>query len=258
MTTHTNFPVGAPCWADLWTSDVEGTRRFYSQLFGWEALEPDPNYGGYFIFARDGAWTAGCMGSMGDMKADDTWKPYLSTDDIEGTLKKMEAAGAQVASGAMAVGDLGVQAVVTDPTGAVVGLWQPGTWPGFGVIGEHAAPSWFELHSRDHAGAVAFYREVFGFEMNTVSDTDDFRYTTFRVPGSDTDLGGIADSSGWLPEGTAHWSIYWEVDDADAAVAAVQSLGGSLRQGPDITPWGTLAVVADPAGAELKLRSTNP
>ena len=40
MTTREHAPVGAPCWADLWTSDVEGSRRFYSELFGWEAAEP--------------------------------------------------------------------------------------------------------------------------------------------------------------------------------------------------------------------------
>ena len=44
------FPVGAPCWADLWTSDVAGSRAFYSALFGWEAQEPSPEFGGYFMF----------------------------------------------------------------------------------------------------------------------------------------------------------------------------------------------------------------
>ncbi len=45
-----HFSVGAPCWADLWTSDVEGSRAFYSALFGWEAEEPSEEFGGYFMF----------------------------------------------------------------------------------------------------------------------------------------------------------------------------------------------------------------
>jgi predicted enzyme related to lactoylglutathione lyase len=239
----------------LWTSDVEGSRRFYSQLFGWEALEPNPHFGGYFNFARQGAWTAGGMGSMGDMKADNTWKPYFCTDDIEAAVDRAQVAGASIHSGAMPVADLGTQAVLADPTGAVFGLWQPGSFAGFSVIGEHGAPSWFELHTRDYARAVAFYRDLFGYEINPVSDTDEFRYFTFRSSGSDEDYGGIADSRTWLPEGSAHWSIYWHVDDADAAVAAVQSLGGSVTQGPDATPYGRLATVNDPAGAEFKLRA---
>ena len=81
------FPVGAPCWADLWTSDVEGSRTFYSALFGWEAQEPSEEFGGYFMFHRDGLPIAGGMGDMGpDMAADNSWKVYLSTDDIAGVL----------------------------------------------------------------------------------------------------------------------------------------------------------------------------
>ena len=40
MPTRDRAPIGSPCWADLWTSDVEGSRRFYGELFGWEASAP--------------------------------------------------------------------------------------------------------------------------------------------------------------------------------------------------------------------------
>jgi hypothetical protein len=55
MALRTSTPAGAPCWADLWTTDAVGSRRFYSELFGWEALEPSPEFGGYWMFSRDGA-----------------------------------------------------------------------------------------------------------------------------------------------------------------------------------------------------------
>ena len=87
MTTRDSAPTGSPCWADLWTSDVEGSRRFYSDLFGWEAEEPSEEFGGYFMFTRDGVPMAGGMGAMGDMQADDTWKIYLDTDDIAKTVE---------------------------------------------------------------------------------------------------------------------------------------------------------------------------
>src|SRR5271165_7523565 len=103
MPTRDSAPNGAPCWTDLWTSDVEGSRRFYSELFGWEAQEPSPEFGGYFMFTRNGVPTAGAMGAMGDMPANDTWKVYLDTDDIAKTLQAAEAEGAQVMSPAMAV-----------------------------------------------------------------------------------------------------------------------------------------------------------
>ncbi len=94
--TRAAAPIGSPCWADLWTSDVEGSRRFYAELFGWEAQEPSPEFGGYFMFTRDGVPVAGGMGDMGDMKADNSWKVYLATDDIAKTLETAEAEGAQI------------------------------------------------------------------------------------------------------------------------------------------------------------------
>jgi len=259
MTTRDRAPIGSPCWADLWTSDVEGSRTFYSDLFGWEAQEPSPEFGGYFMFTRNGVPTAGAMGDMGDMRANNTWKIYLATDDIVKTVQAAEAEGAQVIAPAMPVADLGAQAVLIDPTGAHLGAWQPGTFPGFTVLDEHGAPSWFELHTRDHATAVAFYRSVFRWDTNTVGDSDQFRYTTMRDPGGEGELAGIMDATAFLPDGVpAHWSVYWEVDDAGAAVAKVKALGGSVVMEPEDTPYGRVATVADPAGAQFKLRTPNP
>jgi predicted enzyme related to lactoylglutathione lyase len=258
MPTRDKAPIGSPCWTDLWTSDVEGSRRFYGDLFGWEAQEPNPEFGGYFMFTRDGVPTAGAMGDMGDMRADNSWKIYLTSDDIAKTVLMAEAEGAQVISPAMPVADLGTQVVLIDPTGAHLGAWQPGTFEGFSVLNEHGAPSWFELHTRDHTVAVAFYRSVFRWETNTIGDSDEFRYTVMRDPDGDGELAGIMDASAFLPAGVpAHWSIYWEVDDADATVAKVKALGGSVVQDAQDTPYGRLATVADPAGAQFRLRTPN-
>lgn len=256
MTTRDTAPAGAPCWADLWTTDVAGSRRFYSQLFGWEALEPSPEFGGYWMFTMGGTPAAGGMGSMGDMTADNAWKPYFCTRDIEASVEKAVAGGGTLRAPAEAVADLGVQAVLTDPAGAAFGLWQPGTFEGFKVIGEDGTPSWFELQTREHAKEVAFYRDVFGFDVNTDNDTDDFRYYMFRSPGTDEDLGGMMDSARWLQPGGDHWDIYWHVTDATASAARAKELGGSVLQGPDDTPYGVLVVCADPAGAQFKLRAT--
>lgn len=256
MTTRETSPAGAPCWADLWTTDVDGSRRFYGQLFGWEALEPSPEFGGYWMFNRGDAPTAGGMGSMGDMTANNTWKPYFCTRDVNASLRKAEARGATIHAGAVPVADLGVQGVLADPAGAVFGLWQPGTFEGFRVVGEHASPSWFELHTTEHEKEVAFYRDLFGYEVDAIGDTDEFRYSTFRCPGTDEDLGGIVDSSSWLSSGDDHWDIYWQVDDAAATTELVKELGGSVLHGPDPTPYGVLVHCADPAGAQFKLRAS--
>ncbi len=256
MPTRDAAPVGSPCWADLWTSDVEGSRRFYSELLGWQAQEPSPEFGGYFMFTRDGVPVAGAMGDMGDMRANNTWKIYLATDDVTKTIEAAEAEGAEIQGPPMPVADLGIQALFVDPTGAALGTWQAGTFPGFTVLNEHGAPSWFELHTRDHARAVAFYRAVFGWETNDVGDSDEFRYTTLRDVSTGGELAGVMDATSFLPDGVApYWTIYWEVDDARAAVAKAVTLGGSVVMDTEDTPYGHIATVADPAGAQFRLRT---
>ncbi len=64
------------------------------------------------------------------------------------------------------------------------------------------------------------------------------------------------DSSGFLPEGTPpFWSLYWEVEDIDASVVQLGSLGGSVVMAAEDTPYGRMATVTDPAGAVFRLRT---
>jgi predicted enzyme related to lactoylglutathione lyase len=207
------------------------------------------------MFARDGVPVAGGMGPMGDQPASNAWQVYLSTPDVAATVAAAGAAGAEVLLPGVPVADLGVQAVMIDPTGAHLGAWQAGTFPGFTVLNEAGAPSWFELLTRDHAAAMDFYRSVFHLEVTVVGDSDEFRYSTQRDPEGGVDLAGVGDARSFLPEGVpAHWSIYWEVEDVDAAVDRVTALGGSVVLPGQDSPYGRLATVRDPVGAEFKLR----
>jgi uncharacterized protein len=258
MTTRDSALRGAPCWADLWTSDVGSSRSFYSELFGWEALEPDPQFGGYFMFTNNGIPVAGGMGDMGGMPAQDIWKIYLQTDDAASAAQRAKQAGAEIIAPASPVADLGIQAILTDPTGAGVGMWQPGTFSGFSVIGEHGTPSWFELATSDYPGAVDFYEQVFGWTTSAISDTDDFRYTVMTDPGGGPELAGIMDASGFLGDQTSGWSVYWHVDDAVATSRSAEKLGGAIVQEPNETPYGVLAELSDPAGARFRLRALPP
>jgi len=259
MPKRDSAPVGSPCWADLWTSDVEGSAKFYGELFGWEAQEQSAEFGGYFMFHHNGAPVAGGMGDMGDMLADNTWKIYLTSDDITKTVATAEAEGATVVVAPMPVADLGTQVVLTDSTGAGVGSWQPGAFHGFSVLNEPGDPSWFELFTRDFEKSINFYKSVFGWEVDIVSDNEQMRYATMRNPdGGEGDwLAGIMDASEFLPDGVAdHWSVYWEVADAAASVEMVKSLGGSVIIDAEETPYGKLATVVDPFGAQFKLRTS--
>lgn len=255
MTTRDHAPHGAPTWADLWTSDPERSRSFYGELLGWEAGDADPAFGGYFQFFQDGHPVAGAMGDMGEVKADNTWKPYFDTSAVVKAHATVEPNGGTAHFAPEPVADLGTQFVFTDPAGATAGLWQAGTFSGFAELGEPGTPSWFELHTRDHAGALAFYREVCGWEYDYVSDTDEFRYAMVRDPEGGMGMAGIMDNRNDLAEGTpAYWSIYWEVVDVAATIAKAVALGGSVVHEAEETPYGQLGEIADPMGARVSLR----
>jgi predicted enzyme related to lactoylglutathione lyase len=241
-------------WIELFTSDPAGSRAFYGELMGWTSTEPNEDFGGYFNFKSGDSLVAGAMKNDGSSGVPDLWNVYLAVEDAEATVASATAHGAGVVVPAMAVGELGSMAVITDAGGAAIGLWQPGSHKGIGVIGEPGAPAWFELHTRDYDASVQFYKDVFGWDARTMSDTPDFRYTTLGE-GAGV-LAGLMDSTRLLPEGVpAHWVVYLTVADTDAAVKTTAELGGTVIAPPHDTNWGRLAHVADPTGAQFRLLS---
>jgi uncharacterized protein len=252
MTKRDSAPVGAPCWIELFTSDVEKGRAFYHELFGWTSDDPAPELGGYFTFYKDGVRVAGGMQNDGESGAPDIWSVYLACEDAKATADAAKANGGPVMVEPMEVMDLGSMVVVSDAGGAAIGGWQPGTHQGFGVYGEPDTPSWFELQTRDYDASVDFYRKVFAWDAHVASDTPELRYTTLGE--GETALAGIMDASAFLPDGVpAHWSIYFGVDDADATLARVVELGGSIVEPAVDTPYGRLARAADPSGINFKI-----
>ncbi len=251
MTHYDAIPVGAPCWIDLMSSDVEASRAFYAAVLGWTSEEPNPDFGGYVNFNRDGERIAGLMGEQDGQP--DAWSIYIAVEDAQATADKVAEAGGTVVVPPMAVAELGSMAVFTDPAGAYFGIWQANEHKGFKVTGEPSSPSWFELHTRDFAASVAFYEKVFGWDTDLQGDTDDFRYT---IATGEAQIVGIMDATSFLPEGVPnHWSVYFEVEDVAGTLAKAAEHGGSTLQGPDETPYGVLAVATDSTGAVYKLRT---
>lgn len=244
--------TGAPCWVDLFTSDPEKSNIFYGELFGWTSEAAGEEYGGYIRYSKDGKLVAGGMRNDGSAGSPDTWTVYLEVADAAATVAAAEAAGGQVHLAAMAIPPLGTMAMVADPGGAAVGLWQPEEHPGFGVVGEPGTPTYFEVHARRYDETVAFYRQVFGWDTYVAADGSDFRYTTLGE--GDAAVAGAMDATGILAEGEpASWSVYFAVEDTDATLVKLVDLGGSVLAPAEDTPYGRLAHVADPTGASFRL-----
>ena len=100
--------------------------------------------------------------------------------------------------------------------------------------------------------SVQFYQDVFRWDTHVGGDTPDFRYTTLGE--GDDQLAGIMDAPAFLPEGVpAHWSVYFGVDDADAALAKVVELGGSIVRPPRTRRTGASRRRPTPPARSFKL-----
>lgn len=250
--THRN---GAPVWADYSSSDIEATKAFFSGLFGWTFDPSSPaEYGGYTNARLKGTFIAGFMPHQPEMGGvANTWSVYLKSKDLAATAKRVPDAGGSVMVPPMHVAPYGHMAIFTAPGGAVVGGWQPETHEGFGFVAEHGAPAWFETVTRDYDKAVDFYRRAFGWDTHAMSDTKEFRYTTF---GAEKDaVAGIMEAKDLPAAVPSHWAVYWGVDDTDKAVKRAVELGGKVVEAPKDTPYGRMAEVTDSNGGSLKLIS---
>src|SRR5258708_3796685 len=124
---------------------------------------------------------------------------------------------------------------------------------GVRLANEPGSLTWNESLSRDFDGNKAFYHAVFGYDYGDIGDTR-FRYATLKAGGSE--VGGIGELDSSLPaEVQAHWSVYFAVEDTDAAAATVSGLGGSTVRPAWDSPYGRIAVVADDHGAVFSLIS---
>lgn len=257
MATHYTAPLGAPCWIDLMSSDPDRAIAFYGDIFGWRAEQGGAEYGGYISLFHGDDIVAGLMKNEAESGYPDEWSTYLSSSDIHSTLSAAESAFATIVLPPMEVESMGTMAMITDPGGASIGVWEANNHPGFTAHGTAGTPFWHELHTRDYPVVVPFYQNVFGWQTEITGDTDEFRYTV-QVSGPDQ-LAGIMDARGFLPAGVpSSWQVYFGSADVDATLARIAELGGSIVENAEDTPFGRLAGATDPTGAYFKLTSLTP
>ncbi len=258
MSERTSYAAGTPCWADVATPDIEAAAGFYGGLFGWSIEEGEnaEQTGGYRQAMLRGKPVAGVMPLMQESQPP-VWSTYVSVEDADATTAKVREAGGSVISEPMDVLDLGRMAVFADPSGAVFGIWQPGTFVGAEIVSESNTMIWNELNTRDAAGAKEFYGAVFGWDFEERKFGANVYITIKR---GDDSLGGVMDLTGRVPDEVPnHWLVYFAVEDTDATVAQAKGSGGEAVFAPeDISEVGRIAVLKDPFGAVFALITPDP
>ncbi len=238
------WPPGTPCWVDLTAPDVSEATGYYREVLGWEFTEPDAAYGGYVIAHVDGAAAAGVGPVHGEGRP--AWTLYLAVTDADRAAEAVSTAGGTILLSPTDVGPLGRMFVAADPTGAVFGCWQAGAHIGAGVVNEPGGLTWEDLRSTDPVAAKAFYHKVFGYSYQDLPGGGSDYGTVHLAPGLPP-VGGMGGMLG-VP-GTSHWLVYFAVPDTDAALAAAATNGGAVLAPAFDSPFGRIAVLADPGGA---------
>jgi hypothetical protein len=236
LDTH---PNGIPSWIDVMveTSEQrEALMNFYTSLYGWTWEVGGEEMGYYSIANSDGAPVMGLgqgPGSTGAMV------PYFATDDINAAAAKAAELGGTVFMGPMVVPEAGTMALVSDPTGAVHGLWQAGNFQGFGVAYEANAAGWFDHASSDPAAAAAYYQGLTGHSV--IEPEPGMRVLT----AGEQWFASVSENQ--VDERTtAQWNSIYVVETLEAARNKIRELGGTIVLEEMPVPGSAISVFVEP------------
>jgi uncharacterized protein len=218
------FAPATPCWVELASTEPGRAQDFYASLFGWE---PSGDR-----FKMDGRAVAGLTRTRPGRPAG--WMTYLSVPDLGAAVQRFASAGGRCLSGPTA-GRGGHGAVVADPTGATLGLWQPEGFAGAQLAGEPGTMSWPELLTDDPARAEEFYGAAFGWLLRDGAE--------WLTPSHDA-VAGLATG-----ERTGRWRCAFQVDDCVEALEDARARGAKVVVRPTDIGLGVYAELTDPWGA---------
>lgn len=249
---------GDPVWLELATRDFGEAAAFYGEVFGWRLAHDAESDG--VVASVDGRPVARIRLGLDDAPAH--WTVWLKVDDVAQATSAAVGTHGNVVSPPRRHGDRGWCAVVEDPTGAQVALWQAAGRQDWALGSGHGSPCWFDLLTTGFDEARPFYHAVGGWRYHyTLADGSlgtseplqgGYRHAVNGGQGEATagildarEVGGADGGNRWLP--------YLAVGDVDGTCAAVTAAGGEVVEGPRTMPFGRMAGIRDPHGAELRL-----
>jgi len=88
--------TGSWCWSELWVSDVDRIRTFYTSLFGW-TIQAESEAGRYAIHTVSGKYIGAIQEASEDVKGSkEFWAVYFASEPIQGVQARIEQSGGTV------------------------------------------------------------------------------------------------------------------------------------------------------------------
>jgi uncharacterized protein len=251
MAERTKYTPGTFSWTDLTTPDQPAAKQFYGELFGWEAIDnpigEDMVYSMMQIDGKDVAAISPQMEAQRDAGAPPSWNSYVTVESADAAADRAQKLGATVHAPPFDVFDAGRMAVMQDPQGAFLMLWEPKQHIGAALVNRRGALSWNELASVDPDASADFYRELFGWQIEPMEGAG-MPYLVIQNQGHGN--GGIRAAQENEP---SYWLVYLGADDIDADTSKAGELGATTLVPPVDIGVGQIAVLQDPQGAVFAL-----
>ena len=255
MGIRESYENGVFSWVDLATNDPEAAKQFYAKLFSWN-FQDVPVEGGvpYSMAFKKNRTVAALFGMSEEMSRQNIpphWQSYINVNDLEASVRSWQSHGGAVLNPPCDIMESGRMAVVKDPTGAVVSLWQPKDHIGAGLVNEVNTFCWAELQTRGSVKAGQFYQAVFNWEIE-IEDKPP-HYITGKVNGRYNCGMFDLDNVNLPADIPATWAVYFNVENLDASLELVKSMGGKALIEPVVIDPGRFVTIADPQGAVLTI-----
>ena len=249
MGKRTEYAPGFFSWVDLTTSDAAAAKEFYGGLFGWSFEDNEiPGGGGVYTMCKvDGDYVAAIPGST--EQAPPQWNNYVTVASADESAGKAKELGADLIEEPFDVLEAGRMALLRDPTGAALCLWEPRDSIGAQRVNDPGCLTWNELHTPDPARAVEFYGGLFGWSAEEM-DTGEGNPSYAILRNGDRSNGGVMPTQEGEPP---NWLPYFVVESRDAAVRKAEELGGRAIFQMDMPQGGKIAGLADPQGAPFAI-----
>jgi uncharacterized protein len=242
MGERTSYAPGTFSWAELVTSDGDAAKAFYTSVFGWEYEDHAVGDGQVYSMARrDGEYVAALY--AGDPPPH--WNSYVTVESADAAAARAGELGGAVLAEAFDVMDSGRMAVLADPQGAAIFVWQPKQHIGAGLVNVPGALTWNELVTPDADAAARFYGDLFGWEAEEIPEAQGYR--VIRLGGRSN--GGIMPRRPEQGDAPPTWGAYFGHEDVDRLIGEIDGFGGRLISGPMQLPNGRIAILQDPQGA---------
>lgn len=118
--------AGEFVWNELATTNLQGAKDFYSKVFGWEFTDKDMGDMTYTFIKKGDKEFGGIWSIPAEQQSQipPHWLAYILVEDVEKSLEKARQNGATVIKPVQKAGEMGLFAIIKDPSGAHLALWQ--------------------------------------------------------------------------------------------------------------------------------------